>query len=270
MSVVGFDVGNDTSCVALVRKRGVDVIMNKESSRETPTVVSFTEKQRFLGTDAAAKLGMTPKNTPHQLRRLIGKKFRDPIAQQDIKRMPFDVSEGPDGGCLVHVMYQNERVGFTPEQLMAMVLVDLKRIAEHENGTLVTDCVVSVPCYCTEQERYAMLNATQISGLNCLRLMNETTATALSYGIYKTDLPETEPVNVAFVDVGNASTQVSSNMRNCSVCLPGKLRLNVFVRCMHYLQPCLPPMQQHLFVCKLRGACSAAASLLPKRCTSHP
>ncbi|WIA27991.1 hypothetical protein OEZ86_010580 [Tetradesmus obliquus] len=209
MSVVGFDVGNDCSCVAVARKRGIDVLMNKESVRETPTMVCFGDKMRFIGTDAAAKISMNPKNTPHQLKRLLGKKFADPALQADIARLPFKVSEGPDGGVLVHVTFCNEPAAFTPEQLMAMVLTDLKKIAEGETGIPVTDCAISVPTFYTEAERYAMLNAAGVAGLNCLRLVNETTATALAYGIFKTDLPDTDPVHVGFVDVGHAHTQVS-------------------------------------------------------------
>ncbi|GIL79849.1 hypothetical protein Vretimale_12448 [Volvox reticuliferus] len=209
VSVVGFDVGNDTSCVALARKRGIDVIMNKESKRETPAAVNFGEKMRFLGTDGASKLGLQPQNTVHQLKRILGKNFQDPQVQEDISKLPFAVLEGPDGGCLIKVRYCNEEATFTPEQVMAMILVDLKRIAEAESGIPVTDCALSVPTYFTEAERYAILNAAQIAGVNCLRLINETTATALAYGIYKTDLPEVEPVHVVFVDVGHSHTQVS-------------------------------------------------------------
>lgn len=151
---------------------------------------------------------MNPKNTPHQLKRLLGKKFADPALQADIARLPFKVSEGPDGGVLVHVTFCNEPAAFTPEQLMAMVLTDLKKIAEGETGIPVTDCAISVPTFYTEAERYAMLNAAGVAGLNCLRLVNETTATALAYGIFKTDLPDTDPVHVGFVDVGHAHTQV--------------------------------------------------------------
>lgn len=208
MSVVGFDVGNDTSCVAVARKRGIDVLMNKESKRDTPSMVSFGDKMRFIGTDAAGKISMNPKNTPHQLKRLLGKQFKDPAVQADITRLPFKVSEGPDGGCLVHVTFCNEPAVFTPEQLMAMVLTDLKKIAEAELGIPVTDCAISVPTYYTEAERYAMLNAAGVAGLNVLRLVNENTATALAYGIFKTDLPETDPVNVAFVDIGHSHTEV--------------------------------------------------------------
>lgn len=105
------------------------------------------------------------------------------------------------------VQYLGKAAQFTGEQLMGMLLVDLKSIGEGE-GVPVSECVLSVPTYFTEPERHAMLAAAQVAGLNCLRLLNETTATALSYGIYKTDLPDGDPVNVVFVDVGFSSTQV--------------------------------------------------------------
>lgn len=182
--------------------------MNKESKRETPAVVSFGDKMRFIGTDGAAKWPMNVPNTAYQVQRLLGKQFRDPTVQQDIAKLPFKVSEGPNGGCLVELLFCNELHTFTPEQLTAMLLVDLKRIAEVEAGVPVNDCCISVPTYFTEAERYAMLAAAQVAGLNCLQLVNETTATALAYGIFKTDLAD-EAVNVAFVIVGQASTQVS-------------------------------------------------------------
>lgn len=105
------------------------------------------------------------------------------------------------------VDYLGERTLFSPEQLIAMLLVDLKAIATTD-GSPVTDCAVGVPAYFAISERKAMLDATQIAGVNCLRLIPETTATALAYGIYKTDLPEKDPVNVVFVDVGYSSLQV--------------------------------------------------------------
>ena len=215
-------------------------------------------------------LSTNPRNTISQLKRMMGKKFSDPSVQQDLQYFPFVVTEGPAGECLFNVQYLDKLALFTAEQLMAMLLVDLKAIAEAE-GSPVSECVLSVPVYYTEPERNAMLAAAQvggmrvggagggrgeegvsgdhqhrgdsrswragilpvgpsphccvhsrcaavaaaapcsllqIAGLNCLRLLNETTATALAYGIYKTDLPEGDPVNVVFVDIGFASTQV--------------------------------------------------------------
>lgn len=109
---------------------------------------------------------------------------------------------------LVAVDYLGERATFTPEQLMAMLMVDEKAIAETD-GSPVTDCVIAIPAYFSAEERRAMLDASQIAGINCLRLMPETTATALAYGIYKTDLPEKDPINVVFVDVGYSCLQVN-------------------------------------------------------------
>lgn len=90
--------------------------------------------------------------------------FVCPQLQADIKRMPFNVIEGPDGGLQVEVMYCNEKCKFTPEQLMAIVLVDLKHIAETEGKITVTDCAISVPTFYSEAERYAMLDAARVSG----------------------------------------------------------------------------------------------------------
>ncbi|KAI9076314.1 hypothetical protein K1719_041739 [Acacia pycnantha] len=158
MSVVGFDFGNESCIVAVARQRGIDVVLNDESKRETPAIVCFGDKQRFIGTAGAASTMMNPKNSISQIKRLIARQFSDPELQRDLKSLPFVVTEGPDGYPLIH--------------------------------------------------RRAVLDAATIAGLHPLRLIHETTATALAYGIYKTDLPENDQLNVAFVDVGHASMQV--------------------------------------------------------------
>lgn len=208
MSVVGFDVGNESGIVGVARQRGIDVVLNEESKRETPMLVSFGESQRFVGVAGAASQMMNVKNTVSQIKRLIGKKFSDPSVQKDIPQFPFSVTEGPDGGPLVNVMYLNERRSFTPTQVLAMALSNLKTIGETNLGASIVDCVIGIPVYFTDAQRRSYLDAATIAGLRPLRLMHETTATALAYGIYKTDLSETEPLNVAFVDVGHASMQV--------------------------------------------------------------
>ncbi|THU45311.1 hypothetical protein C4D60_Mb02t16500 [Musa balbisiana] len=208
MSVVGFDVGNESCIVAVARQRGIDVVLNDESKRETPAVVCFGEKQRFIGTAGAASSMMNPKNTVSQIKRLIGRKFSDPELQRDIQSLPFKVTEGPDGFPLIHVNYLGEQRTFTPTQILAMVLSDLKRIAEKNMHATVVDCCIGIPVYFTDIQRRAVLDAATIAGLRPLQLFHETTATALAYGIYKTDLPENDQLNVAFVDVGHASMQV--------------------------------------------------------------
>lgn len=151
---------------------------------------------------------MEPKNTITQLKRLIGKKFSDAELQEDLKTIPFDVVAGPDNVPLICVDYMGERRSLNAEQLWAALLSELRNIAEKDQGSKVTDCVISVPMFYTEAQRRAVLDAAHIVGLNVLRLIHETTAAALAYGIYKTDLPADKPVYVAFVDGGHASLQV--------------------------------------------------------------
>ncbi|KAJ0977856.1 hypothetical protein J5N97_013330 [Dioscorea zingiberensis] len=208
MSVVGFDLGNENCLVAVARQRGIDVVLNDESKRETPAIVCFGEKQRFIGTAGAASLMMNPKNSISQIKRLIGKKFSDPELQSDIKTLPFLVTEGPDGFPLIHARYLGEQRAFTPTQLLAMVLSNLKSIAEKNLNIAVVDCCIGIPVYFTDLQRRAVIDAATIAGLHPLRLFHETTATALAYGIYKTDLPENDQINVAFIDIGHADMQV--------------------------------------------------------------
>ena len=113
----------------------------------------------------------------------------------------------------MQVQYLGKEEAFTPEQVVAMMMVDLKEIAEADNSA-VTDVVIAVPAYFTVPERLAMLKAAQIADVKCLRLFHDTTAIALAYGIVKTDLPEKDPVYVAFVDVGHTAFQVGSCYRN--------------------------------------------------------
>ncbi|KAF7124913.1 hypothetical protein RHSIM_Rhsim12G0198400 [Rhododendron simsii] len=208
MSVVGFDLGNESCVVAVARQRGIDVVLNDESKGETPAIVCFGETQHFLETTEAASSMMNPENTISQIKRLIGRQFSDPELQRDLKALPFAGTEGPDGFPLIHVCCLGESRTFTPTQLLAMVLSDMKSMAEKNLNAAVVDCCIGIPVYFTDLQRRAVLDAANIAGLHPLRLLHETTAIALAYGIYKTDLPENDQLNVAFVDIGHASMQV--------------------------------------------------------------
>lgn len=209
MSVVGFDIGNENCVIGAVKQRGVDILLNDESNRETPAVVSFGEKQRFLGSAGAASATMNPKSTISQVKRLIGRKFSEPGFQNELRFFPFQISEGPDGGILIHLQYLGETHTFTPVQILAMLLAHLKHIAEKNLEMPISDCVIGIPSYFSDIQRRAYLHASEIAGLNVLRLMHDGTATALGYGIYKTDFPNSGPSYVVFVDIGHCDTQVS-------------------------------------------------------------
>jgi len=172
--------------------------------------VSLGDRSRSIGTDGKNQMIFNLKNTVSQFKRLIGRKFSDPIVAEEKKRQTCQLVERPGDAVGIKVRYLEKEEVFSPEQIMGMLLTKLKTISEAELSTKVTDCVVSVPSYYTDRQRRAMLDAVSMAGLNCLRLMNDTSAVALAYGIYKQDFPTDKPRNVVFVDMGHSSLQVST------------------------------------------------------------
>ncbi|XP_063823445.1 97 kDa heat shock protein isoform X1 [Ostrinia nubilalis] len=222
MSVIGIDFGNESCYVAVAKAGGIETIANDYSLRGTPSCVAFSPKNRILGVAAKNQMVTNMKNTVFGFKRLLGRKFSDPLVQKELKHFPFKVEQRADGGIGIRVNYLGEDNVFSPEQITAMLFTKLKDTATTALQTQINDCVISVPSYFTNAERNALLNAASIAGLNVLRLMNETTATALTYGIYKQDLPalEEKPRNVVFVDFGHSSLQVAACAFN-----KGKLRV---------------------------------------------
>lgn len=211
MSVIGIDFGNESCYVAVARAGGIETIANDYSLRATPACVAFSGKNRILGVAAKNQMVTNMKNTIYGTKRLLGRKYNDPQVKSELATLPYKTSQQADGGIGIHVQYLGEEHVFTPEQITAMLFTKLKEISETALQTAVNDCVISVPSYFTQYERHALMDAAKIAGLNVLRLFNETTATALTYGIYKQDLPapDTPPRNIVFVDCGYASLQVS-------------------------------------------------------------
>jgi len=203
MSVVGVDFGALNTVVAVARNRGVDVITNEVSNRATPSLVGFGPKSRYLGEAAKTQEISNLKNTVGSLKRLLGRKFDDPdiqIEQQFISAPLVEV----DGQVGAEVMYMGEKQKFTATQLTAMFLSKIRQMTSAEIKLPVSDLVMSVPAWFTDVQRRALVDAADIAGLKLLRLINDTTAAALGYGITKLDLPtaEEKPRRVAFVDVG--------------------------------------------------------------------
>ncbi|XP_014665007.1 PREDICTED: 97 kDa heat shock protein-like [Priapulus caudatus] len=209
MSVVGFDCGYQSNYIAVARGGGIETVANDYSQRSTPAVISLNEKNRTMGVAAKQQMVSNLKNTIWGFKKLIGRNFDDPRLQREKDFLPYDIVRQPDGSTGVKVQYLGEEQVFSPQQIMAMMLTKLKDVTESGLKAKVNDCVISVPSFFTDAERRAMLDSSRIAGLNCLKLMNETTATALAYGIYKQDLPtpEEKPRNVVFIDVGHSAMQ---------------------------------------------------------------
>lgn len=211
MAVVGLDLGNFSAYIGVARAGGVEIIANEYSDRLTPTSITFDKSTRSIGQASKAMEVTHSKNTISNFKRLLGRRYHDSHVQNEKELNAYAITEGPNGSVNIEVDYLNERKRFTPEQITAMMFTKLKQITDTELKTKAVDCVVGVPSFFTDTERRAMLDASQIAGWNCLRLLNETTAVALCYGIYKADLPEQadKPRLVAFVDMGYTSIQAS-------------------------------------------------------------
>ncbi|XP_053319301.1 heat shock 70 kDa protein 4 [Spea bombifrons] len=211
MSVVGFDLGFQSCYVAVARAGGIETVANEYSDRSTPACVSFGPKNRTVGAAAKGQVISNAKNTLQGFKRFHGRAYTDPFVQAEKHGIACEVVELPTGAAGFKVMYLEEERSFTTEQVTGMLLTKLKETAESALKKPVVDCVVAVPCFFTDAERRSVMDATQIAGLNCLRLINETTAVALAYGIYKQDLPapEEKPRIVVFVDMGHSAYQVS-------------------------------------------------------------
>ncbi|XP_051822465.1 heat shock 70 kDa protein 4L [Antechinus flavipes] len=211
MSVVGIDLGFLNCYIAVARSGGIETIANEYSDRCTPACISLGSKTRTIGNAAKSQIVTNVRNTLHGFKKLHGRSFDDPIVQTERVKLPYELQKMPNGSTGVKVRYLEEDRPFAIEQVTGMLLAKLKETSENALKKPVADCVISIPSFFTDAERRSVMAAAQVAGLNCLRLMNETTAVALAYGIYKQDLPplEEKPRNVVFIDMGHSAYQVS-------------------------------------------------------------
>ncbi|KAL2830929.1 heat shock protein 70 family [Aspergillus pseudoustus] len=203
MSVVGIDFGAQSTKIGVARNKGIDIITNEVSNRQTPTLVGFGSRSRHIGEAAKTQETSNLKNTIGNLKRLIGRTFNDPDVQLEQAFTAAQICD-VNGQAGVEVSYLGKKEKFTAIQLVAMYLTKIRDITAKELKTAVSDVTISVPAWFTDVQRRAMIDAGEIAGLKVLRLINDTTATALGYGITKLDLPgpEEKPRRVMFVDIG--------------------------------------------------------------------
>jgi L1 cell adhesion molecule like protein len=206
MPAVGIDLGTTYSCVGVWRNESVDIIANDMGERTTPSYVSFSETERLIGQAAKNQCSRNPRNTIFDAKRLIGRKFSDPIVKADMKLWPFDVKEGSGGRPVIEVEFKGETRQFFPEEVSSMVLGKMKETAEAYIGETVKDAVVTVPAYFNDSQRQATKDAGRIAELNVLRIINEPTAAAIAYGLDKADQEEQ---NVLIFDLGGGTFDVS-------------------------------------------------------------
>lgn len=206
---ISIDLGTTYSAVSVWQNNRVEVIANDQGNRTTPSWVAFTDTERLIGDAAKNQFSMNPKNTIYDAKRLIGRNFDDKHVQEDMKHWGFEVVDDGKNKPKIKVAVNGEDQTFYPEEISAMVLGKMKDIAEGYLGYEVKDCVITCPAYFGDSQRQATKDAATIAGMNCLRIINEPTASILAYGLDKRTETSSNGKLCLVFDCGGGTTDVS-------------------------------------------------------------
>jgi molecular chaperone DnaK len=199
--VIGIDLGTTNSCVAVMDGGKPKVIENAEGARTTPSIVAFAKDgERLIGQPAKRQAVTNPESTIYAVKRLIGRRFDDPMTKKDMDLVPYPIVKGKTGDAWVKAGGED----YSPSQISAFILQKMKETAEAYLGETVTQAVITVPAYFNDAQRQATKDAGQIAGLEVLRIINEPTAAALAYGMDKD-----ENKTIAVYDLGGGTFDIS-------------------------------------------------------------
>jgi len=198
--IIGIDLGTTNSCVAIMDGAQAKVIENAEGARTTPSIVAFTDDERLVGQAAKRQAVTNPVNTLFAIKRLIGRRFDDPMVKRDMDLVAYNIAKGPGGDAWVEV----EGEKYSPSQVSGFILQKMKETAEAYLGESVTQAVITVPAYFNDAQRQATKDAGKIAGLEVMRIINEPTAAALAYGLDKEG-----GKTIAVYDLGGGTFDVS-------------------------------------------------------------
>ncbi|MFZ0848154.1 MAG: molecular chaperone DnaK [Hyphomicrobiaceae bacterium] len=200
--VIGIDLGTTNSCVAVMEGSKPKVLENAEGANTTPSIVAFTDDgERLVGLPAKRQGVTNPMNTFFAIKRLIGRRYDDPMVEKDKKLVPYKIIKGPNGDAWVEAHGKQ----FSPAQISAYILQKMKETAEAKLGETITQAVITVPAYFNDAQRQATKDAGKIAGLEVLRIINEPTAAALAYGLDK----KKDSKTIAVYDLGGGTFDIS-------------------------------------------------------------
>jgi heat shock protein 5 len=202
--VIGIDLGTTYSCVGIFKNNRVEIIPNDQGNRITPSYVAFAEEERLIGEAAKNQATTNPSQTLFDVKRLIGRRFKDATVQKDIKLLPYSMVD-KQGKLMIRVNVKGEDKFVVPEEVSSMVLTKMKETAENYLGQEVKHAVITVPAYFNDAQRQATKDAGKIAGLEVMRILNEPTAAAVAYGLDK----KTGEKNILVYDLGGGTFDVS-------------------------------------------------------------
>jgi molecular chaperone DnaK len=198
--IIGIDLGTVNSAVAILEGGTAKIIENSEGAKTTPSVVAWANDEQLVGQPAKRQAVTNPKNTIYEVKRLIGRKFNDPVVVKDSKTLPYAIVDGGQGDAWVKI----NDTKYSPQEVSAAILTKMKTTAESYLGKTVTDAVITVPAYFDDAQRQATKDAGKIAGLNVLRIINEPTAAAMAFAVDKGGSGK-----VVVVDFGGGTHDVS-------------------------------------------------------------
>jgi heat shock 70kDa protein 1/2/6/8 len=207
--VIGIDLGTTNSCVGIWRNNNLEIIPDKYGNRTMPSIVAFTNKSKYTGYEGKNQLELNPENTFYEVKRLIGKKYDDISIKNDMEFFTFGITCDDNNNVLLKTNLTNRKKTYMPEEISAMVLLELKLIAEDYIGHSISKTVITVPAYFNDSQREATKDAAKIAGLDCIRIINEPTAAALAYGLELTSRNRDTDMNVLVYDFGGGTLDCS-------------------------------------------------------------
>lgn len=208
--VVGIDLGTTNSCVAVWRNHNLEIIPDRMGNRTVPSCVAFTDITKYVGKEAQNQIEINPENSFYEVKRMIGKKITDTSVQQDKRFITYELDQDEQNNVVFNTNLKTSRKfkkQYTPEEISAFILMELKYNAEQYLKKPVTRAVITVPAYFNDGQRQATADAARIAGIECLRIINEPTAAAMAYGVEK--ITTNSDINVLVYDLGGGTLDVS-------------------------------------------------------------
>ncbi|KAH9307619.1 hypothetical protein KI387_035530 [Taxus chinensis] len=206
---IGIDLGTCNSCVAVYQQKRVHIIENEAGSKTTPSMVAFTSAERLIGEAAKNQFMLNPQNTVFDIKRLIGRRFKDDTVQRDLGLWPFRVVRGKKKKPMVEVEFKGFTRKFSAEEISCMILWKLKKTSETFLKAKVRDAVITVPAYFSDAQRQATRDAATIAGLNVLQIMNEPIAAAIAYGLDNKSNSSSQAKFILVFDLGGGTFDIS-------------------------------------------------------------
>jgi len=200
--IIGIDLGTINCCLAIWRKKNLEIISDKYGNRKITSVIFFTSKSRNIGREARNQIEINAENSFYEVKRLIGKKYDEETVINDKQFLTYKIDKDEDNNIILKSNLSTKKNNYSPEEISAMLLLELKYMAEDYLKKPINKAVITVPAYFNDSQRQATKDSALIAGLECVRIINEPTAAALAYGLEKASINKDKDLNVIVYDLG--------------------------------------------------------------------